>query len=90
MENAMAIDIKPVQTLDVQELSCPMPLIQAKRALNRINCGEILEVLCNYPVSKTDVPGWCERCGHVFLYDVQDAGFMRLYIQKGTELPAAN
>lgn len=85
-----AVDIKPVQTLDVKELSCPIPLIQAKRAIRRINCGEILEVLCNYPDSKTDIPGWCECYGHEFLYDVKDAGFMRLYIRKGEKPPSPN
>lgn len=90
MVNSAMVDIKPSQTIDVKDLSCPMPLIQAKRALSRIQNGEILEVLCNYPESKTDIQGWCERCGHVFLYDKEDAGFMRLYIRKGQTPPPSH
>lgn len=75
-------DMKPVQTLDVKKLSCPMPLIQTKRALEKINPGDILEVLYNYPESKIDIPGWCERYGHIFIEDKKDSDFMRLYIKK--------
>ena len=79
----MAIqDMKPVTTLDVKELSCPMPLIHTKRALEKINPGDILEVLCTYPDSGINVPGWCERSGHILLGETKDSDCMRLYIKK--------
>ncbi len=79
----MAIkNMKPVQTLDVKKLSCPMPLIQTKRALEKINPGDVLEVLCNYPESGVNVPGWCEKSGHILLAEKQESGFVRLFIKK--------
>lgn len=74
--------MKPVQTLDVKELNCPMPLIQTKRALEKIKRGDVLEVLCTYPDSGINVPGWCEKSGHIFLGEKKDSDFMRLYIKK--------
>ena len=31
--------------LDAVGLDCPLPLLKAKQALNRMACGEVLEVL---------------------------------------------
>ncbi len=64
-------------------MSCPMPLLKTKKAIDAINSGEILEVLGTDPGSKNDLPGWCKRAGHEFLGEVEDAGFIRFYIKKG-------
>lgn len=75
--------IKPNKTLDCKGMSCPMPLLKTKKAIDAINSGEILEVLGTDPGSKNDLPGWCKRAGHEFLGEVEDAGFIRFYIKKG-------
>jgi tRNA 2-thiouridine synthesizing protein A len=76
-------NIKPDQTLDAKGLSCPMPLLRTKKAIESISSGQILEVLGTDPGSKNDLPGWCQRAGHTFLGDKEDAGFFRFYIKKG-------
>ena len=76
-------NIKPDQTLDAKGLSCPMPLLRTKKAIESISAGQILEVLGTDPGSKNDLPGWCQRAGHTFLGDKEDAGFLRFYIKKG-------
>ncbi|MBU0943754.1 MAG: sulfurtransferase TusA family protein [Proteobacteria bacterium] len=75
--------IKPDQTLDAKGLSCPMPLLRTKKAINGINSGQILEVLGTDPGSKNDLPSWCERSGHTCLGNVDDVGFFRIFIKKG-------
>jgi tRNA 2-thiouridine synthesizing protein A len=75
--------IKPDKTLDAKGMSCPMPLLKTKKAIDTIKSGEILEVLGTDPGSKNDLPGWCTRSGHEYLGDVDDAGFTRFYIKKG-------
>lgn len=75
--------IKPDQTLDAKGLSCPMPLLRTKKAIDAIASGQVLEVLGTDPGSKNDLPSWCERTGHTFLGDSEDAGFFRFYIKKG-------
>ncbi len=76
-------DIKPDMTIDCKGLSCPMPLLKTKKAIQQLQSGQILEVLGTDPGSKNDLPGWCERAGHEFLGVKEDAGFMRFYIRKG-------
>lgn len=75
-------DITANSTLDAKGLSCPMPLLRTKKEIDKINSGEILEVLGTDPGSRNDLPGWCTRSGHEFLGEKEDAGFIRFYIRK--------
>ncbi|MBU0961626.1 MAG: sulfurtransferase TusA family protein [Proteobacteria bacterium] len=75
--------IKPDQILDAKGLSCPMPLLRTKKAINSIASGQILEVLGTDPGSKNDLPSWCERSGHNCLGAKDDVGFFHIFIKKG-------
>ncbi|HET97783.1 MAG TPA: sulfurtransferase TusA family protein [Desulfurivibrio alkaliphilus] len=75
--------ITPDLTLDTKGLSCPMPLLKTKKAVNQISSGQILEILGTDPGSKNDMSGWCEREGHEFLGIKDDDGFFRVYLKKG-------
>ncbi|MBU0680240.1 MAG: sulfurtransferase TusA family protein [Proteobacteria bacterium] len=75
--------ITPDQILDTKGLSCPMPLLKTKKAINALNSGQILEVMGTDPGSKNDLPNWCDRSGHAFLGDKEENGFFRFFIQKG-------
>ncbi|MCK5226556.1 MAG: sulfurtransferase TusA family protein [Desulfobulbaceae bacterium] len=76
-------DIKADEVLDAKGLSCPMPLLRTKKAINKISSGQILEVMGTDPGSKNDLPGWCERSGHEFLGAKDEEGFFRFFIKKG-------
>lgn len=76
-------NITPDMTLDAKGLSCPMPLLKTKKAMNQISSGQILEVLGTDPGSKNDLPGWCERSGHEFVGAKEEEGFFRFFIKKG-------
>ena len=43
-----------VHILDVKGLSCPMPLLKAKKALNEMAGGELIRVLATDPGSVRD------------------------------------
>lgn len=74
--------LKPAMTLDTKGLSCPMPLLKAKKVMEKLAAGEVLEVLGTDPGSKNDFPGWCERAGHTFLGTREADGFFMFYIKK--------
>ncbi|OAG27265.1 sulfurtransferase TusA family protein [Thermodesulfatator autotrophicus] len=75
--------IKADVTLDCKGLSCPMPLLKTKKAIQKLEKGQILEVLGTDPGSKNDIPGWCERSGHEFLGMKEESGYFVFYIKKG-------
>ncbi len=70
------------RTLDAKGLSCPMPLLRTKKEIEKINAGEILEVLGTDPGSRNDIPGWCARSGHEYLGEKEDSGFIRFFVKK--------
>jgi tRNA 2-thiouridine synthesizing protein A len=70
------------RTLDAKGLSCPMPLLRTKKEIDKINSGDILEILGTDPGSRNDLPGWCSRAGHEYLGEKEDSGFIRFYLKK--------
>jgi len=75
--------IKVAKTVDAKGLDCPMPLLKAKKAIEALESGQVLEILGTDEGSKIDLPGWCERVGHTFLGAKDEEKFFRFYIKKG-------
>jgi len=61
------MDIKVNQTLDASGLTCPLPLLKAKQALNKLDVGEVLSVTCTDPGSVRDFKVFCDQSGHKLL-----------------------
>jgi tRNA 2-thiouridine synthesizing protein A len=59
-----------------------MPILKTKKEIDKVKSGEILEVLGTDPGTRNDIPGWCERVGHEYLGEKEDAGFIHFYIKK--------
>ena len=57
----------PVVELDTCGLACPLPLLKAKQALNRMSAGEQLRVLATDPGSQRDFRAFAEQSGHLLL-----------------------
>ena len=68
--------------LDVKGLVCPMPLLKAKRALNGMSVGQLLQVWATDPGSERDFEVFARQSGHSLLQaEVQD-GVFRYVMQK--------
>ncbi len=52
------------KTLDAKGLSCPLPVLKARRAMQELKPGEILEVLATDPAAPKDFLNFCEVGGH--------------------------
>ncbi len=60
-------NIKPDRTVDAKGLECPMPLLKAKKEIDAMESGQVLEIIGTDEGSKIDLPGWCDRVGHSYL-----------------------
>ncbi|MBW2465883.1 MAG: sulfurtransferase TusA family protein [Deltaproteobacteria bacterium] len=76
-------DIKADKTLDAKGLECPLPLLKAKKIIDTLESGQVLEIIGTDEGSKVDLPGWCERVGHSYLGVIEEAGYYKFYIKKG-------
>lgn len=75
------MSITPIE-LDTCGLNCPMPLLKAKQALNRMQSGEQLLVLATDQGSWRDFEVFSEQSGHALLEREETAGVYRYLIQK--------
>jgi tRNA 2-thiouridine synthesizing protein A len=68
--------------LDARGLLCPMPLLQAKRALNAMTAGQRLQVLATDQGSVRDFRVFAEQSGHILLASDEVGGVYRHVLQK--------
>lgn len=74
---------KASQTLDVQGLNCPLPILRAKKALAVMQAGEVLEVLATDRAAPSDFEAFCRQTGHVLLAsETLDGDIFRLLVQR--------
>jgi len=52
-----------VRRLDIRGKVCPMTFVYTKLALEKMNEGEIIEVLLDFPPAVENIPDSCRRQG---------------------------
>ncbi len=74
---------KPHATLDIRGVSCPGPIVEAKKLLNGMQPGEVLKLLSNCPGIRDDITGWV-LATHMTLLDTVEtaAGEYAFYLRK--------
>lgn len=55
------------RTLDVRGKKCPVPIVKAKKMVDTMAVGELLEVLATDPGSVNDFQGWAKVSKHAAL-----------------------
>ena len=74
--------ITPDQSLDARGLNCPLPVLKAKVALNRMQPGEVLYVEATDPHATIDFRAYCARAGHEILQLTDNEGIIQIYISR--------
>lgn len=73
-------------TLDMKGLSCPGPLLGAKRMVDELQSGQILLLVSDCPGTKDDLYAWAKQTGNAVLQaEKMPEGGIGYYIQKGQE-----
>ena len=70
------------ETLDVRGESCPMPLLKAKRALQRLPSGAVLRVLSTDSGSERDFESFGRIAGHLISCEELSENVLQLTIRK--------
>ena len=73
---------EPNDVLDCSGMSCPMPILKTKKAINKLEAGDILKMLATDPGSKPDMEAWCKKTGNKLLDYEQDGETHIFYIEK--------
>lgn len=70
------------KVLDVKGLKCPMPVIKAKKAIEEIAVGQVLEVVATDPGSMADFRAWTKNTGHELVAAEESGGVYTYRIRR--------
>lgn len=60
-----------------------MPVIRVQARVSELAPGDVLEVLCTDPGTRSDIPAWCRINGHRVLDIVESDGELVLTLEVG-------
>lgn len=69
--------------IDARGLSCPMPIVKAKKGIESLQKGQELELIATDKGSVNDVQAWARQAGHEVLSVEEQNGEYRFRIKKG-------
>jgi tRNA 2-thiouridine synthesizing protein A len=71
------------KVLDAKGLSCPMPVVKTKKAMDELLSGQVLEVQTTDKGAKSDLPAWAQASNHKVIDIKEENGILTFWIEKG-------
>jgi len=75
------LNVEPTHKLDVLGHYCPVPVSQARKALTKLESGNVLVVIADDPETMHDLPMLIERMGHKLLEVDNSSGEFKFLIE---------
>ena len=72
-----------MRLLDASGLTCPLPVLKARKILIGMRPGETLEVVTTDPMSVVDMPVFCAQAGHTIVREEKQDGRFVFTIKRG-------
>jgi tRNA 2-thiouridine synthesizing protein A len=76
--STMAFD----KELDARGLSCPLPILKTKKALNDLAAGQVLKVVATDPGSVKDMESFARQTGNALLSAAEEQKDFVFYLRK--------
>jgi tRNA 2-thiouridine synthesizing protein A len=73
----------PDIALDTSGLTCPLPVLKAKKAMAALSPGQILSIIATDPASVLDFEVFCAVSGHTLVEQAHADGVYRFRIARG-------
>ena len=74
--------VVPDVIIDTTGLICPMPVLRAKKAIDYLEQGQVLNVISNDAATRSDMPMLVRRLGLELLETIESSGVIEFYIKK--------
>jgi len=71
------------ETLDAKGLNCPLPIVKAKKAISKLNSGDVLEIIATDPGSVEDFESFSRATGHAISELKEEQGVYRIFLTVG-------
>ncbi len=70
--------------LDARGLSCPLPILRAKKAINGLEAEQTLKIMATDPGSVKDFEAFCKQTGNELLSSTEEGDEFVFFIKKGS------
>ena len=70
------------KTLDARGLTCPLPILKAKKAIGELPVGGTLEVLATDPGAREDFQAFCRITGHALIEESEADGVLTVILRR--------
>lgn len=70
------------QEIDVCGLNCPLPILRAKKALAKMESGQVLHVIATDPGAKKDFESFSKQTGDELLESREEDGKLYFMLKK--------
>ncbi len=68
--------------LDARRLSCPLPILHAKKSLSQMASGQVLKIAATDKGAPKDFQEFCRQTGNVLLSMTTDDGEFVFYLRR--------
>lgn len=69
--------------VDTKGLACPMPIVKAKKALDGMQQGQVMELLSTDKGSLNDFQAWVKQTSNELISHEEENGIYKFLIKKG-------
>ncbi|RSL29267.1 sulfurtransferase TusA family protein [Salibacterium salarium] len=70
------------KVLNAEGLACPMPVVKAKKEIDQLESGQILEVHATDKGAASDIPAWTKSSGHELMQQDEENDILKFWIKK--------
>jgi len=68
--------------IDVRGQTCPVPLVEMRKALRKANAGDVIEIVGTHPASKKEIPMAAQALEVEILSEEQSGDVWTIRLQK--------
>jgi tRNA 2-thiouridine synthesizing protein A len=69
-------------TIDLRGLKCPLPALRTRKALSKLQAGDLLTVECTDPLVEIDIPNLMRETGDAIEATAREADVIVFRIRK--------
>ena len=72
----------PARTIDTSGRLCPFPIVEAAKAVKKLDAGAVLLVIATDPGIAIDMPMWCKATRNEHLGTFRDGPGWKSFVRK--------
>ncbi len=69
--------------IDAKGLACPMPIVKAKKGIDSIESGQVMELQTTDKGSMNDFQAWVKQTKHELIEAKEENGVFTFLVKKG-------